>query len=52
LPKTSLATKQDKKRKGEQNIERPSEPNKKTRITNQLRLNSKDIFKPSLREPQ
>ena len=41
LPKTCPAARQDKKRKGEQNIERPSEPNKKTRITNQLRLNSK-----------
>jgi hypothetical protein len=41
LPKTSPAARQDRKRKGEQNIEKPSKTNKKTRITNQLRLNSK-----------
>jgi hypothetical protein len=51
LPKASPATRQDRKRKGEQNIEAPSKPNKKTRITNQLRLNSKALFKPSLKDP-
>jgi hypothetical protein len=52
LPKTSPASRQDRKRKGEQNIETPSKPNRKTRITNQLRLNSKALFKPSLKDPQ
>lgn len=51
LPKISPAARQDRKRKGEQNIEAPSKPNKKTRITNQLRLNSKALFKPSLKDP-
>jgi hypothetical protein len=51
-PKTSPASRQDRKRKGEKNIEVPSKPNKKTRITNQLRLNSKALFKPSLKYPQ
>jgi hypothetical protein len=50
-PKTSPATKQDMKRKGEKNSGVPSKPNKKTRITNQLRLNSKALFKPSLKYP-
>jgi hypothetical protein len=52
LPKASLAARQDKKRKGRQNIETPSNPNNKTRIKNQLRLNSKDLFKPTLKDPQ
>jgi hypothetical protein len=30
----------------------PNKPNRKTRITNQLRLNSKALFKPSLKDPQ
>jgi hypothetical protein len=51
LPKASSAARQDRKRKGEQNIEVPSKPNKKTRITNQLRPNSKALFKPSLKYP-
>jgi hypothetical protein len=52
LPKTSPIARQDRKRKGEKNIEVPSKPNIKTRITNQLRLNSKALFKPSLKYPQ
>jgi hypothetical protein len=28
----------------------PSKPNQKTRLTNQLRLNSKSLFDPSLKE--
>jgi hypothetical protein len=47
LPKASSVAKQDRKRKGEQNIEAPSKPNRKTRITNQLRMNSKALFKPT-----
>jgi hypothetical protein len=46
LPKKSPASKQDRKRKGEQKIETLGKPNKKNRITNQLRLNSKALFKP------
>jgi hypothetical protein len=51
-PKTSPAARQDKKRKGEKNIEATSKPNIKTRITNQLRLKSKALFNPSLKYPQ
>jgi hypothetical protein len=51
-PKTSPPARQDRKRKGEKNIEFPSKPNRKTRIMNQLRLNSKALFKPSLKDPQ
>jgi hypothetical protein len=52
LPKTPPASRQDRKRKGEQNIEAPSKANKKTRITNQLRIKSKALFNPSLKYPQ
>jgi hypothetical protein len=51
LPKETPAARQERNRKGEQNIEATSKPNKKTRITNQLRLNSKSLFKPSLKYP-
>ena len=30
----------------------PNKPNIKTIITNQLRLNSKELFNPSLKDPQ
>jgi hypothetical protein len=50
-PKISPPNRKDKKRKGEKKIEFPSKPNRKTRITNQLRLNSKVMFNPSLRYP-
>jgi hypothetical protein len=49
-PKTSPPSRHDMKRKGEKNYEFPSKPNRKTRITNQLRLNSKALFKPSLKD--
>jgi hypothetical protein len=52
LPKTPPTSRQDKKRKGEQNIEFPRKKNIKTIITNQLRLKSKALFKPSLKYPQ
>jgi hypothetical protein len=52
LPKKSPISRQDRKRKGDKNIEVPSKKNIKNRIINQLRLNSNVIFKPSLKEPQ
>jgi hypothetical protein len=51
LPKTPPAARQYRKRKGEHYIAAPSNPNEKTRIINQLRLNSKALFKPSLKHP-
>jgi hypothetical protein len=42
---------QDMKRKGKQKMKFPSNPNIKNRIKNQLRMNSKDLFKPSLKYP-
>jgi hypothetical protein len=48
--KDSPVAKQRKKRKGSQVPEMPSKPNRKTRLTNQLRLNSKALFDPSLKE--
>jgi hypothetical protein len=42
--------KQGRKKKGKQVPEMPSKPNRKTRLTNQLRLNSKALFDPSLKE--
>jgi hypothetical protein len=38
-----------KKRKGSQVPKIPRKPNKKMRLTNQLRLNSKALFNPSLK---
>jgi hypothetical protein len=52
FPKTSPTTRQERNRKGEKNIEVPSKPNIKNRIKNQLRMNSKALFKPSLNDPQ
>jgi hypothetical protein len=51
-PKTPPTARQDRKRKGEKNIEFPIKPNRKTRITNLLRLNSKVLFNSSLKDPQ
>jgi hypothetical protein len=42
--------KQGRKKKGKQVPGMPSKPNRKTRLTNQLRLNSKSLFNPSLKE--
>jgi hypothetical protein len=42
--------KQSKKRKGSQVPEIPSKSNRKTSLTNQLRLKSKALFDPSLKE--
>jgi hypothetical protein len=52
LLKESPKAKKRKKRKGNQSIGMPNKPNRKTKITNQLRLNSKALFKPSLKDPQ
>jgi hypothetical protein len=52
LMKESPEAKQSRKRKGNQDPEMPSKPNRKTRITNQLRLNSKALFNPSLKDHQ
>jgi hypothetical protein len=52
LIKESPEAKQSRKRKGSQDPEIPSKPNRKTRLTNQLRLNSKEIFNPSLKDQQ
>jgi len=38
------------RKNGKQVLEMPSKPNQKTRLTNQLRLNSKSLFDPSLKE--
>jgi hypothetical protein len=48
--KEYLEAKQSKKRKGSWVPEIPNKPNRKTRLTNQLRLNSKALFDPSLKE--
>jgi hypothetical protein len=52
LLKESPEAKKNRKRKGNQGPRMPSNPNRKTRITNQLRLNSKELFNPSLKYPQ
>jgi hypothetical protein len=52
LIKESLVANKSKRRKGSQDPEMPSKPNRKTRLTNQLRLNSKAIFNPSLKYQQ
>jgi hypothetical protein len=52
LLKDSLQAKKNRKRKGTQGPGMPSKPNRKTKITNQLRLNSKALFNPSLKDPQ
>jgi hypothetical protein len=50
LIKESPEAKQSKKRKGSQVPGMPNKPNRKTRLTNQLRLNSKALFNPSLKD--
>jgi hypothetical protein len=50
--KESPKSKQNRKRKGSQGPRMPSNPNRKTKITNQLRLNFKELFNPSLKDPQ
>jgi len=52
LLKESHEAKEIKKRKGNQSIGMPNKPNRKTIITNQLRMKSKSLFKPSLKGPQ
>jgi hypothetical protein len=52
LLKESPEAKKNRKRKGTQGPGMPSKPNRKTRITNQLRLNYKALFNPSLKDPQ
>jgi hypothetical protein len=42
--------KRGRKKKGKQVPKMPSKPNRNTRLTNQLRLNSKALFNPSLKE--
>jgi hypothetical protein len=50
--KESLEAKHSRKRKKNQDLEMPIKPNRKTRITNQLRLNPKELFNPSLKDHQ
>jgi hypothetical protein len=52
LLKESPKAKKRKKMKLNQSNMMPNNPNRKTKITNQLRLNSKALFKPSLKDPQ
>jgi hypothetical protein len=43
-------TKKGRNKKWKQVPEMPSKPNQKTRLTNRLRINSKALFNPSLKE--
>jgi hypothetical protein len=52
LLKESPEDKKRNKRKGNKSIGIPNKANRKARITNQLRLNSKALFKRSLKDPQ
>jgi hypothetical protein len=52
LIKESPKAKKNKKRKGNQVPIIPNNPIIKTNITNQLRMNSKELFNPSLKDPQ
>jgi len=52
LLKDSLEDTKNRKTEGNQGPGMPSKPNRKTRIINQLRLNSKELFNPSLKDPQ
>jgi hypothetical protein len=51
LLKESHEDNKRKKRKWNQSIGMPNKTNRKIRITNQLRLNSKALFKPALNFP-
>jgi hypothetical protein len=48
--KIPLWPNREKRERGARSLEMPSKPNRKTRLTNQLRLNSKALFDPSLKE--
>jgi len=52
LIKQSPYSKQSKKRKGSRVSEIPSKPNRRTKLINQLRLNSKALWNPSLKDRQ
>jgi hypothetical protein len=52
LIKESLEANQNRKRKENQGPGMASNPNRKTNITNQLRLNYKELFNSCLKDPQ
>jgi hypothetical protein len=52
LLKESHDAKKSRMRKWNQDPRMPNKPNMKTRIKNQLRLNSKELFNPSLKGHQ